>query len=169
MNNSAQIHVLEVIIVAGMLLMSLFFVRTFEFTPNIKTTGENELELLGDGILENLESVPDSLEQYPSLLARYIYKKALGYFPYIDEFTDYVNLSLPDGTLYEITRIDITEYSKHPERSIKNPLITETLKSAPVKVGKEAISSRIVVIDGCVYEVVLTMYFTLRWYYENLY
>ena len=161
MNNSAQIHVLEVIVVAGMLLTSLFFVRTFEFTPNITTTEENELEILGDGILANLESVPDNLGQYPSLLARYI-SDSESIFPYVFEFSEYVNASLPDGTIYEISRIDITKYSTYPDRSIKDPTITETPYVAKVKVGREAISSRIVVIEGNVYEVTLTMYFTLR-------
>ena len=159
MNNKAQIHVLEVIIVAGMLLSSLYFVRTFEFTPNITTTEENELEILGNGILENLEGVPDITGEYPSLLARYVTDEN-GVFIYSGEFINYVNLSIPDGTLYEITRIDITELSKHPEKSVRD--YTENVKPLSVKVGKEAIASRIVVINGCVYEVVLTMYFTLR-------
>jgi len=159
MNNKAQIHVLEVIIVAGMLLSSLYFVRTFEFTPNITTTEENELEILGNGILQNLEGVPDVYGEYPNLLARYV-DKDQGAFIYRDDFTEYVDLSLPDGTLYEITRIDITEFSQYPSKSIRD--FTEDVKELNVKVGKEAIASRIVVVDGCVYEVVLTMYFTLR-------
>jgi len=156
MNNSAQIHVLEVIIVAGMLLMSLYFVRVFDVSSNITTTGENELEILGNGILTSLEGVPDNLEQYPSLLARYATAE------YIDEFTDYVNRNLPDGTLYEISLIDISYMNKHPDTPIGDYRVTTTLYKAPVKVGKEARSSRIIVIDGLVYEVVLTMFFTLR-------
>jgi hypothetical protein len=156
MNNSAQIHVLEVIIVAGMLLMSLFFVRTFEFTPNITKTEENELEILGNGILTSLEGIPDDLEQYPNLLARYATTD------YKDEFKDYINRSLPYGTMYEILRINISYMHKHPEISIMEDPPTKELKSAQVKVGKEARCSRIVVIDGIVFEVVLTIYFTLR-------
>ena len=156
MNNSAQIHVLEVIIVAGMLLMSLFFVRTFEFTPNITKTEENELEILGNGILTSLEGIPDDLEQYPNLLARYSTIK------YKDEFKDYINRSLPYGTMYEISLTNITKLSKNPDKSIKDESITDLLKEAKVKVGKEARCSRIVVIDGIVFEVVLTIYFTLR-------
>jgi len=159
MNNSAQIHVLEVIVVAGMLLTAIYFVRSFEFTPNITTTEENELEILGNGILTSLEGVPDNLEQYPSLLARYVSED---YEEYMDEFTDYINRSIPDGTVYEISRIDISKLSEDPSVSIKHTSITESLKDAPVKVGREAHSSRIVVIDGCVYEVVLTMYLTLK-------
>lgn len=154
MNNSAQIHVLEVIIVAGMLLMSLYFVRVFDISSNITTTGENELEILGNGILTSLEGVPDNLEQYPSLLARYATAE------YIDEFRDYVNRSLPDGTLYEISLIDISYMSKNPSDPIGDA--TTSLHDAPVKVGKEARSSRIIVIDGLVYEIMLTMFFTLR-------
>ncbi len=154
MNNSAQIHVLEVIVVAGMLLMSLYFVRTFEFSPNITKTEENELEILGNGILTSLEGVPDNLEQYPSLLARY------STIDYKDEFKDYVNRSLPYGTMYEISLVDISEFSKHPENSINDH--TTILKEALVKVGKEARSSRIIVIDGNIYKVVLTMFLTLR-------
>jgi len=160
MNNSAQIHVLEVIIVAGMLLMSLYFVRSFEFTPNISTTQENELKVLGNGILKSIEGVPDNQGNYPSLLARYVSDVSNNEF--IDEFKDYVNRSIPEGTLYQISRINITKLSQHPERSIKDNTITDILTPEIVKVGKEAISSRIVVIDGFVYEVELMMFFTLR-------
>ena len=156
MNNSAQIHVLEVIVVAGMLLMSLYFVRTFEFSPNITTTEENELEILGNGLLTSLEGVPDNLGLYPNLLARYTTDD------YKYEFTDYVNRSIPDGTLYEISLINISEYNKHPEKSIKDDTITDPIVESQVKVGKEARTSRIIVINSYVYEVVLTMYFTLR-------
>lgn len=160
-NNYAQIHVLEVIIVAGMVLMSLYFIRSFEFTPNITTNEEKELELLGTGILANLEGVPDVYGEYNSLLARYVTNQG-NYYPYEDQFSEYVDMSLPDGTIYEITRVDITEYSAHPEKSIKDPGITETIAEASVKVGNEAVASRIVVINGRIYQVVLTMYFTLR-------
>ena len=160
MNNSAQIHVLEVIIVAGMLLMSLFFVRTFEFTPNIKTSEENELEVLGNSILSNLESVPDNLGQYSSLLARYISKNETGKLQYIYEFTDYINESIPSGAIYEISLVNISDLSVHPEKSMT--LVTITLIQATVKIGKEAHCSRIIVIYGSIYEVVLTIFFTLR-------
>jgi len=157
MDNSAQIHVFEVIIVAGMLFMSLYFVRSFDVSLNITKTEENELEILGNGILTNLEGIPDNLEQYPSLLARY------ATVDYIDEFTDYVNTSLPEGTLYKISLINISYLNKHPDTPIGNePSPTNPLYSVPVEIGKEASSSRIIVIDGVVYEVVLTMYFTLR-------
>ena len=156
MNNSAQIHILEVIIVAGMLLTSLYFVRVFDVSSNITTTEENELEILGNGILTSLEGVPDNLEQYRSLLARYATVE------YIDEFRDYVNRSLPDGTLYEISLINISYMSKYPNTPIGADKVTKYLYKAPVKVGREARSSRIIVIDGLVYEIVLTMFFTLR-------
>jgi len=156
MDNSAQIHVFEVIIVASMLFMSLYFVRSFDVSLNISKTEENEFEIFGNGILTNLEGIPDNLEKYPSLLARYATRE------YINEFTDYVNRSLPEGTLYEISSINISYLNKYPHTPIGKDPPTTPLYSAPVEIGKEASSSRIVVINGFVYEVVLTMYFTLR-------
>jgi len=163
-NNSAQIHVLEVIIVAGMLLMSLYFVRTFEFSPNIKTTDENELEILSEGILKSLEGVPDSEEHYPSLLARYLttpYRNDDETFPYKENFVSYVERSIPEGTLFEILRVNITKLKENPDLSIRNDHITKYVNKIEVKVGTEASSSRIVVIDNTIYEVVLTLYLTL--------
>ena len=82
----------------------------------------------------------------------------------LDEFTDYINRSVPKGTLYGISWINISMLNQHPDWQIDDPdhPITEILYKAPVEIGKEARVSRIVVIDGLIYIVALTLYFTLR-------
>ena len=85
LNNSAQIHVLEVIVVAGMLLMSLFFVRTFEFTPNITKTEENisqesadrQNDLRGENNFSEVikDSISDSKGKISSILEKILIKE----------------------------------------------------------------------------------------------
>ena len=153
MNNSAQIHVLEVVIVAGMLLLSLYFVRTFEFSPASLIQRENKFEILGDSILASLEGVPSNHENYTNLLAQYV--------GLLDKtnFTQHVNLTLPDNLFYNITIYNITKMHKfaQPASNCKT-----NLYGSPVWIGEEVSSSRIVVIKKFIYEVKLDICFTLR-------
>ena len=79
MNNSGQVHLLEIILMSGILLMALYFISGFE-APTHSTIGkENSLESLGGGILKSLDGVPDPGDEngeqyYSSLLARYVYE-----------------------------------------------------------------------------------------------
>lgn len=153
MNNSAQIHVLEVVIVAGMLLFSLYFVRTFEFAPHSIVDRENKFEILGDSILASLESVPSSHENYSNVLAEYV--------GLVDSknFSAHVNTTLPEGAFYNISAVNISKMHKYAE--IERNCRT-AIYGSPVRIGEETSSSRIIVIDGYVYEVKLDIYFTLR-------
>ena len=79
MNNSAQMNVLEVIIVSGILIVGLYFVRGMEFSSRSVGETENQLEVLGESILNNIASRPDNYEGYSSALSRYISNKAVSY------------------------------------------------------------------------------------------
>ena len=153
MNNSAQVHVLEVVIVAGLLLFSLYFVRTFEFAPSSIVDRENKFEILGESILASLESVPSSYDNYSNVLAEYVGMNDA------KNFSAHVNATLPEGAFYNITVVNIS--AMHKFAKTQEECSTFLFRSI-VKVGQETVSSRIVVIDSYIYEVQLKIYFTLR-------
>jgi len=161
MNNDAQVHILEVIIVIGLLLVSLYFAKSFDFSPHSVISKENRLETLGNGMLASLEGTIDPSEEYNNLLARFVYMNGSGVFEFANDFTDYVNDSIPEGTLYDISVVNISKMSKYSDETVASST-KKIYSSADVKIGTEAYSSRIVVIDGYVYEVVLSMCFILR-------
>ena len=181
MNNSAQIHVLEVILMSGIMLMALYFIGNFE-APSYSTIGkENSLESLGGGILTSLDGIPDpgyedDSQYYSSLLARYIYEIReeiddvtvhYSILPTIEELqsiNNYFETNLPEGTLYQLSYINISKMSKdglsaHPidyyTKELYNP-------SSVILIGEKISTSRIVVIDGYIYNLVLRMSFTLK-------
>ena len=155
--NKAQVHILEVIIVAGMLLMALYFVKSFDFSPRSVVAKENKLESIGISILEGLESIPDPDEEHSSLLARYLSEPD----KYSYDLSNYTSDNLPIGTLFRITRINVSYLHDH----VNNPIPSEYIKNihnSDIWIGEESIASRIVVIDGSVYEIILSMCYTLR-------
>ena len=181
MNNSAQIHVLEVILMSGIMLMALYFIGNFE-APTHSTIGkENSLESLGGGILSSLDGIPDPGYEddnlyYSSLLARYIYEireeidNDLDHYhllPSIEELqslNDYFETNLPEGTLYQLSYINISKMSK--DGLSANPIDYYTKElynpSSVLLIGEKISTSRIVVIDGYIYNLVLRMSFTLK-------
>ena len=152
--NSAQIHVFEVIIVAGLLLVSLYFVKSFDFTPHSVVSKENKLEIEGINILEHLEGIADPTEEYDNLLARFADGKDE------DVFTDYINNTLPEGTLYKVQVIDISSMNQNSDTDIAS--YTTTPIPPRLEIGRETYVKRVVVIDGNIYQVVLGIYYTLR-------
>ncbi len=178
MNNNAQIHVLEVILMSGIMLMALFFISNFE-APTHSTIGkENSLESLGEGILTSLDGIPDPGYEgddtyYSSLLARYVYEirkeipdDPVDYYhilPTIEELQDlneYFDSSLPEGTLYQLSLIDVTKMS-HEGLTVDYTISLHD-PSVVVLIGEKISTSRIVVIDGHIYNLVLRMSFTLK-------
>ena len=157
-NDDAQIHVLEVIIVSGMLLTTLFFVKSFDFTPSTVASKENRLATIGDSILTSLESTPDPSGEYNSLLARYTNPNALP--SDVSGFIDTVRNSLPYGSLFEISVINVSNIAISSTATIQSS--TFTIYSPPAKAGTEAVASKVVVINGFVYELNLEIYYTLR-------
>jgi len=154
MNNSAQMNVLEVIIVSGILIVGLYFVRGMEFSSRSVGETENQLEVLGESILNNIASRPDNYEGYSSALSRYISNK-----DHYSNFTDEINSTFPLGTLYKLEKVDMSKMF-HENLAIIN--CTETIYEPPVWIQDEARVSRLVVSDGTVYEVVITLWFNLR-------
>ena len=154
MNNSAQMNVLEVIIVSGILIIGVYFVRGMEFSSRSVEETENQLEVFGDSILNNLAATADSDQEYPSLLTKYISSP-----DYYDDFTDAINNTFPTGTIYKVERVDLSKMF-HENAPIEN--CTETIYEPPVWVEDEGRVSRIVVSDGTVYEVVISVWFNLR-------
>ena len=154
MNNSAQMNVLEVIIVSGILIIGVYFVRGMEFSSRSVEEAENQLEILGESILNNLASITDSSEEYSSLLSKYISNST-----YYDEFTDQVNNTFPTGTMYKIEKVDMSEMF-HKNLALEN--CTEVIYEPAVWIQDEGRVSRIVVSNGTVYEVIISLWFNLR-------
>lgn len=154
MNNSAQMNVLEVIIVSGILIVGLYFVRGMEFSSRSVEETENQLEVLGESVLNNLASKPDTHEGYSNALSRHISSKE-----HYSNLTDEINSTFPLGTLYKVEKVDMSKMF-HENAAIIN--CTETIYEPPVWIQDETRVSRIVVSGGTVYEVVITLWFNLR-------
>jgi hypothetical protein len=151
-DNQGQMQMLEVILVSGMLLLALFFVKTIEISAISSVEKENKLEALGISILDSLSGEADPSEEYSSILARYISSGS-----YYDDFSDYVYEVLPDGTIFRIIKIDMTNFVHDADATPEG--CTYTIYDPPYWVDEEARASRIVVADGIVYEVILMMWF----------
>ena len=154
MDNSAQMNVLEVVIVAGILIVGLYFVRGMEFSSRSIEDDENQLETLGESILNNLASMPDSSNEYSSVLSKYISNS-----DYYSDFTDVINSTFPSGTLYKIEKVDMSKMF-HENAALEDCI--EIIYEPVVWIQDESRVSRIVVSDGDVYEVVISLWFNLR-------
>lgn len=151
--NKAQVHILEVIIVAGILLVSLYFIRGFDFTPSSVVTGSNSLKQKGLNIISRLENIPDPEGELSSILSRYMYNALKGDNSSLNA---YISNSLPKDIIYETFIVNISKMSKYAE-SVDN---CKTVVYEPVvKIGEKTSISRVVVIDGYIYEIDLGMWF----------
>jgi hypothetical protein len=178
MNNSAQIHILEIILMSGIMFMALFFISNFEVPTHTTIGKENSLESLGEGILTSLDGIPDPGYEgddtyYSSLLARYVHEIVVKRgSPYnlepeeieeLQDLNEYFASSLPEGTLYNLSLIDVTKMSREGLSGKTIGYYTDSLHDPSVVLIGEIIStSRIVVIDGHIYNLVLCMSFTLK-------
>ncbi len=157
-NNNGQMQLLEVILVAGMVLISLFFVRSLNISLQTSTVErENKLEQIGDSILESLASRDSSNGDYSELGYYIKYFLETGRFKW--DFEDYIELSLPSDSLYTIYIVNMTNFSFNPHSGIDNHL--EYIYSPDYWIVEEACSSRIVVVDGFVYEIYLGLWFNI--------
>lgn len=151
--NKAQVHILEVIIVAGILLVSLYFIRGFDFTPSSIVSGSNSLKQKGLNIVTRLENIPDLQGELSNILSRYMYKALKGDN---SSLNNYISNSLPEDIIYEISIVNISKMSKYAE-SIGD---CQTFVYKPViKIGEKTSVSRVVVIDGYIYELDFGMWF----------
>ena len=169
MDDKAQMHMLEVVIIVGLLLISIYFVKGFNFTPYAQISQQNKIENLGDGILRSLDSVPDPSGKYSSLLTRYIadYIEDMQddvYDGSCNEFIEYVNSSVLEGSIFDIKYVNISSYYKDSilfGKSINDEAYTITIYSRGLEVGLQTSSYRITVIDGHIYRVILNIYYNL--------
>lgn len=152
-NNKGQMQILEVIIVAGMIFIALFFVKNMDVSSYSNIEKENRLETLGEGAFKNLENQPDPYGNYDNKLIAYIKYDMRGNSFLQREFDSI----LPEGTLYKLSVFSISElvhnFSAYQEE------ITEILAGSYVWIGEETRVSKLVVIEDEVYEVVLSMWF----------
>jgi len=158
MNDHAQLHTLEVVIVAGILLTSIYFVKGFDFSPQTEISMENKIETLGDSILQSLEALPDPEEELSSLLARYLDDSIEN--NQNESFIEFIASTLPDGTLFNISYINISGYKINSMiSSIKE--YTHVIYEPVVEFGTESVSNRIVVINGLIYRIILKIFYNL--------
>ena len=150
-NNKGQMQLLEVILVAGMLLVALYFVRGVDISAQTSVENENKLDELGDTILESLAAKPSPYSYYNSLLALYISSSS-----YYSIFENYVSTVLPEGTIFKIDKIDMTEFTHNPTASLDD--VTTNIYTPDIWLGEEARVSRLVLVGDTVYKVVLSMW-----------
>jgi len=159
MNNKAQMQLIEVVLTAVMIFLALYFVKILDFPTQTDIVKEDTLQSYGDSVLESLASLPDDeTGEYNSLLAYYTDLSSLRSFVYI-EFKNDIDNRLPEDIIYKVFKLNISKLYDNPDESLENcktDLITPTYW-----VNEESRSSRIVVINGFVYEVVLCMFFNV--------
>jgi hypothetical protein len=155
MNDKAQLHVLEVVIVAGMLFMALFFVKNMDVSSYTTIEKENRLEVIGRAIFDSLESQPDPYGKWDNLLVSYLANEHSGLL----KLNNYIISHLPEGSLFRLTVIDMDKLFHNASASLED--CTYTLLGANYWFGEEARISKIVVIDGYVNEIILSMWYNV--------
>ena len=156
-DNLAQMQVLEAIVVVGLILTSLYFVQNLNITSYSIIHSDNRLETLGRGVLISLESKPDPSGN-SSLLEKCV-REYINKGEYTT-FKRYIDDGLPSGTVYKILLINISELTHNKSATIDN--CTEVIYMPPLWVDEGFRSSRLVVVDGYIYNVILSMWFNLR-------
>ena len=178
MKDDAQIHILEVILMSGIMLMALFFISNFEVPTHTTIGKENSLESLGEGILASLDGIPypgneNDDTYYSSLLARYVHEIKIKYddlndptncdqlntIEELQALKNYFETNLPEGTIYQLFLYDVTKMS---QEGLSADYTDELYCPSVILIGEKISTSRIIVIDGHIYNLVLVMSFTLK-------
>ena len=161
-NNLAQAQVLEAILVAGLLLTSLYFVRSLDITSSSVVESGNRLETQANGILESLEGEPDTDGDNSSLLAKLVksYLDLGGLNRYNNEIIQRIDDGLPEGTLYKLILVNISKMFYNGSTLIQNCI--ETMFEHSVWINEGVRASRYVVVNGFVYEIIISMWVNLR-------
>lgn len=155
MDDKAQISLLEVILVTGMILMALYLIKTQEISSSELIESESRFETVANSVLTNLASKSDPYGEYASLLARYISDET-GEAGFLKA---YISSSFPIGTMYKILRINYSKLFTNGSASF-NDCVTP-LYEPGVWIEDDARVSRIVSADGYVYEIVLCVWFNI--------
>ena len=150
-NNNGQMHVLEAVIVAGMIFSSLFFVSNMEVSSYTTIEKENKLKSLGASILENLEARQDSTGKYDNLLL-YCIRDVSGSNRLYYELT----ANLPEGTLFRVSIVNMSKLFHNSSASHEDCVYARI--GTDIWVEEETRVSRIIAFDGEIYEIILQLW-----------
>jgi len=142
MDDSGQIHMIEVISFAAILFISVFFVHNFDVSNNPDVTQVESLKELGYGALYSLDSI--DCEGYNSLLAKYIITNNT------ESFTSYINNSfLPTLITYNIYVLNGTSNELSLWYPNEKKVTTDTVFRC----------NRIIVHERFIYDVVMEVWY----------
>jgi len=158
MDDHAQMELIEVILAAAMILLALYFVKNIEIAPQTDIEEENNLKVYGDNVLESLASIPDTTGEYHSLLA-YFVAKANGNNVYTTWLLNNVSSRLPSNMFYQIYKLNVSKLVGESGETFES--CKTVLYEPSVWVKEESRSSRIVVTDGYIYEIVLSLFYNI--------
>ncbi len=147
--NNGQMHVMEAVIVAGLIFSALFFISNMEVSSYTTIEKQNKLKQLGAKILENAEAKEDSTGNYDNFLI-YCVEENINYLYY-----DLVS-SLPEGTLFRLTVVNMSKLFHDNSASYNDCIYTSI--GTDIWVDEETRVSRIIAFNGFIYEIVLQLW-----------
>lgn len=153
LNNSAQVNILEVVIVAGMIFAALFFLQSLTVPSFPESYHTKMLRSRADTALISFDTRSD--DEYHSLLVRYLMTddgKVKEKF-----FLEFFNFTFPSYgfSIYLINLTKMYENSTYNEKDYKELYVT----SNPPQIGVKTQASRIFVNDGILWEVLIEMWY----------
>jgi len=156
MKNDAQVHVLEVIIVAGMLFTALYFIQGISTSTYTSVYEPNQLRLRADTALMVLDNKPDS--NYDTELTGL-------YIEYKDEtenrgdaFSNAIYSKISPCYGFSVNVYDITKMYRDSSADPEDYQDLFLEQWAP-KVGSKTSSSRLIVDQGNLYEFVMELWY----------
>jgi len=147
MDENAQTIIMESIITATILIISLFFVYALT-TPPLSTYSPNQLSVLGDETLRNLDLLYTNYDIFHnSRLVEYVILNDT------KNLTDFLSLNLPDTVAYNL-------YLYNDSAGLGNSiLLYRSLVNKPGEETSITKCHRVIVYRGFVYDVVLEMWY----------
>jgi len=149
-NRKAQVHILEVIIVAGMLFTALYFVRGLSTSTYTSVYEPNLLKTRADTALSTLDNDPHDI--YHTKLTKLIVTNDAR------NFSSSIIGAIRPCYGYSVYVYNITNMYRNSSVNLEGNKNTFINQWAP-KVGDKTQTSRLIVYDGYVYEVVLELWY----------
>lgn len=152
-NNNAQVNILEVILVAGLIFSALFFIQSLTVPSFPESYHTKKLKSRVDTALTSLDSTPD--DEYHSLLVKYLIRNTSSDR---SSFNSYLFESTYPSYGYNIYLINLTKMYRNStatESEYKNLYLSYD----PPQIGRKTQSSRIFVHNGFIYEVLIEMWY----------